>query len=337
LNESYRKEEQNRDTNAHREKREDEEYRKEEQGRNTNEHRERREDEEYRKEEQGRNTNEHRERREDEEYRKEEQGRNTNSRALAREDDLIKLRDNNCLKKNRKRIGYIIKKLDTEMSEASIYICVCDGGLYFKRSVKKIARESIKKATVYNFIIKNCFNVPKKSPDGLYYICYTCYNDAYNFEVPLLSYTNNSSLKFPVVDEAILKCNDLEILTQSPRVAFSTIREIGWDKQKGLRGNIVNVPADIPKVLTELPRNFKDLPIVELNFKRRMEYSRNYAKDNIIRPQILIESMNVLIKSPLFKKLKINSSLKNYLNDIRRGTDNKTLPSEIPFEKDSDA
>ena len=333
----YKTNEQNRNTIKHRERRIDDIFRKEEQSRNTSEHIERRLDESYRKEEQMRDTIAHKENRSDENYKKEEQSLNTKARVLAREDDLIKLRDNNCLKKNRKRISYIIKKLDTEMNEASIYICVCDGGLYFKRSVKKIARESIKKATVYDFIIKNCINVPKKSPDGLYYICYTCYNDAYNFEVPLLSYTNNSSLKFPIVDEAILKCNDLEILTQSPRVAFSTIREIGWDKQKGLRGNIVNVPADIPKVLTELPRNFKDLPIVELNFKRRMEYSRNYAKENIIRPQILIESMNVLIKSPLFKKLKINSTLKNYLNDIRRGTDNKTLPSGIPFVNDSDA
>jgi hypothetical protein len=58
------------------------------------------------------------------------------------------------------------------------------------------------------------------------------------------------------------------------------------------------VPADIPKILTELLRNLKDFPLVELNFKRRMESCRNYAKENIIRPQILLESMNVLIKSP---------------------------------------
>jgi len=193
LDESYRKEEQSRNTNEHIDRRLNESYRKEEQNRDTIAHSERRLDEICRKEEQSRNTNEHKERRLNESYRKEEQNRDTIARALAREDDLIKLRDNNCLKKNRKRIAYIIKKLDTEMSEASIYICVCDGGLYFKRSVKKIARESIKKATVYNFIIQNCFNVPKKSPDGLYYICYTCYNDAYNFEVPLLSYTNNNS------------------------------------------------------------------------------------------------------------------------------------------------
>jgi hypothetical protein len=31
-----------------------------------------------------------------------------------------------------------------------------------------------------------------------------------------------------------------------------------WNGKKPLRGNIVNVPADIPKILTELARNFKD-------------------------------------------------------------------------------
>ena len=39
----------------------------------------------------------------------------------------------------------------------------------------------------------------------------------------------------------------------------------------------------------------------------------------------------------LFKQLKINSRLKIYLNDIRRGTDNNTLPAQIPYEKDSDS
>ena len=111
--------------------------------------------------------------------------------------------------------------------------------------------------------------------------------------IPMLAYTG--SLKFPDVDEAILKCNDLEILMQSPRIAFSTIREQGWDKQLGLHGNIVNVPSDIPKLFNELPRNFNDFPIYELNFKRRMEYNKNFASDNKIRPAVLIDSMNVLI------------------------------------------
>ena len=31
------------------------------------------------------------------------------------------------------------------MINAPNYICVCDGGLYFKRNMKKITRESIKK------------------------------------------------------------------------------------------------------------------------------------------------------------------------------------------------
>jgi hypothetical protein len=77
------------------------------------------------------------------------------------------------------------------MNAAPIYICVCDGGLYFK---KKFVRESIKKVNVYDFIKNNYLNVPNKSPDGLFYRCYTCYNDAYNFQIPLLSYTEGSSL-----------------------------------------------------------------------------------------------------------------------------------------------
>ena len=116
-------------------------------------------------------------------------------------------------------------------------------------------------------------------------------------------------------------------------MAFNTIREIGWDKQKGLKGNVVNVPIDIPKIFSELPRNLNPNEIIELNFKRHKDYERNYIAETVCRPAVLFDSMKVLIKSPLFKKLKISDQMTKWLkennNNINESENAKNVLSGI--------
>jgi hypothetical protein len=89
-------------------------------------------------------------------------------------------------------------------------------------------------------------------------------------------YSLTSVLRFPVVDGEILACNELELLALSPRIAFSSIRGIGWDGQKGLRGNIMNVPIDVPKTIFELLRKFCDLSYTIKFQKKKTLYQKHY-------------------------------------------------------------
>ncbi len=157
--------------------------------------------------------------------------------------------------------------------------------------------------------LKKLFQVDIKSPDGFYYICFECYRHAINFEIPTMIYSPTSVLRFPEVDRDILACNELELLALSPRIAFSFIRDIGWDRQKGLRGNIVNVPIDVPKTILELPRKFCDFQVIQLNFKRRKHYTRNIIETtDTIRPFLVMKCLKVLMKLPLYMKLNIKIS-----------------------------
>jgi hypothetical protein len=196
------------------------------------------------------------------------------------------------------------------MISSPSFICICDGGLYFQRSVKKLKENlSITNRDVYDFIFKKLFQVDIKSPDGFYYICFECYHHAINFEIPTMIYSLTSVLRFPEVGGDILACNELELLALSPRIAFSSIRGIGWDGQKGLRGNKVNVPIDVPKTIFELPRKFCDFQVIQLNFKRRKHYTRNIIETtDTIMPFVVMKFLKVLMKLPLYVKLNIKIS-----------------------------
>ncbi len=153
-----RTKEQESDPKRRRATRENEEVRIKEQEFNTNRRRATRENEEIRIKEQELNTNKRRDTRENEEIRIKEQAVNSHLRAIAREDPVKRRRDNDCLIKYRNSIKNIIKNLDKSMISSPTFICICDGGLFFQRSVKKL-NENLRTTNrdVNDFIFKKTF------------------------------------------------------------------------------------------------------------------------------------------------------------------------------------
>ena len=63
---------------------------------------------------------------------------------------------------------------------------------------------------------------------------------------------------------------------------FLRCKELGWDHQKGLKGNVVNVPINVKDTLTKiLPRQASETSTVQLNIMRKMDYKNPYKFEKI--------------------------------------------------------
>ncbi|RNA17245.1 ubiquitin carboxyl-terminal hydrolase 8 isoform X1, partial [Brachionus plicatilis] len=144
---NYRIIEQKRDSLEHQVRRQDSTYRASEQSRNTIEHQVRRQDSTYRASEQSRNTIEHQVRRQDSTYRASEQSRNTIEHQVKRSEQ-----------------NFLIEIYENGIKNGPSFVCVCCGGLFFKRTVNKFLLNQI------NSLYKMVFNVDDKSESIKYLI-----------------------------------------------------------------------------------------------------------------------------------------------------------------------
>lgn len=93
------------------------------------------------------------------------------------------------------------------------------------------------------------------------------------------------------------------------------IKNIGFEKQYGLRGQIVNMPINIDNTVTLLPRNLEDAYTIEWHIKRRIKYKTDYICESI-RPRPLYKAEQFLENTPLYKMYNVSISEKFYANAI---------------------
>ncbi|KAK3926616.1 Serine/threonine-protein phosphatase 2B catalytic subunit beta isoform [Frankliniella fusca] len=77
------------------------------------------------------------------------------------------------------------------------------------------------------------------------------------------------------------------------------IRELGVCRQYGIRGSCVNVPVDINRGVSALPRRLAETQTVFVKLVRRMRDSHAYASDHVRLP-VVFEAARYLINTPLF-------------------------------------
>ena len=65
------------------------------------------------------------------------------------------------------------------------------------------------------------------------------------------------------------------------------IRELPRGGQMGLKGNVVNVPADVSKTVTLIPRNMNEIEKIPIKFKRNLNFKSYIAFENV-RPVKII-------------------------------------------------
>jgi len=134
-----------------------------------------------------------------------------------------------------------IRKFHIAVAEWPFYNCSCCDQLWYKRSVLRAKKLRFSNPNMLKYL----------RVDSVEWICWSCYEHLRKNKVPLCAVDNGMS--FPVKPD-FFDLNELECRLLAPRLAFQKLIEPSRGKQLKIRGNIVNVPADVNTTISILPR-----------------------------------------------------------------------------------
>ncbi|CAF3520518.1 unnamed protein product, partial [Rotaria socialis] len=219
--------------------------------------------------------------REEEEYKEEERRRNA-----------LRMQNSRDIYKN--NFDVMKSNYELKIKEGPTHICSCCGGLWFEYSIREYTVEMLtNKGLKTEFINAVCY-----LKNATIKLCVTCRKDIMLNKVP------NLCLSYGLAFYEIPDC--LKILTESeerlisPRIPFMVIRSLGYSKQFGLKGNLVNVPMNVDTNVSILPRTFSDTQTIQLKLMRQMK-NKNAFMYETIRPKIVHTAVKYLVEQELYK------------------------------------
>lgn len=189
----------------------------------------------------------------------------------------------------------------------------------FKHSVQQVDNTIFK----YQDVVQTCLS-QYKSVSGKEWVCLTCVRALQSGKIPACSVAN--CLSFPEVPEE-LKLSQMEERLVAPRLAFMQLRELPRGGQLSLRGNVVNVPADVNTTVKVLPRMQCEEDTIFFKFKRKKSYKHHVAFEKIRPNKVLCGAKWLVQNNVLYRNegIKVDD---NWLNRYQ-GNLNQTECSEV--------
>lgn len=157
--------------------------------------------------------------------------------------------------------------------------------------------------------------------DNTQWVSKTCLLAVKQDNIPKCSLAND--MKFPPIPEE-LKLTHLEERLISPPLAFIQLKEFPRGGQLNLKGNIVNVPADVNTTVKLLPRMFDNTGTLPVKLKRKLSYKHVVAFEKI-RPNKVFEAARWLIdNSALFRSegVEVDSAWLNGYEEMQQVEEN---------------
>ncbi|XP_075170221.1 uncharacterized protein LOC142242518 [Haematobia irritans] len=330
----YRMNEQFRNTDEHAVRRLDPIYRHTEQTRNTLEHSTRRQNFEYRLNEQERNTHQRRLTRQSARLLRQGITRMRNCRVRLHRLNPINREAENSRQTERNRelrrnispeirhqylAADALRHSERMLSEFSLNvrkgptsICVCCGGLWFPSQVKRLNKNVIL-ATDPNLIQVFFLCDTIQSEDNNYKFCNNCHKIVTKDKrVPNNCLSNG--LHFPPIPNELKELTTLEERFVAPRIPFMRIISLGYNRQCGVRGAVVNIPITLNSTVNVLPRTADQTEVVQVHLKRKLSYNHSFITETI-RPTKIFDAARYLINTELYQKHNITIS-SDWLNNM---------------------
>ncbi|XP_044742323.1 uncharacterized protein LOC123304800, partial [Chrysoperla carnea] len=320
--EIYKRAEQVENSLAHKLRREDEIYKLAEQSINSLKRALTRNDDDYRQTEQLANTEAHREQRQMTfeqqtlnklfsesrviKYRSEPANRltessNQNVRNQLRNEQMDDVERENFLEHERRRnFLKTLENYDSIVKEGPTEICNSCGGLWFPNQVKSLDKLKIIEKFSQLFAQKVFFLAdikPELLNGSCAKFCSNCRQLILKGRIPPICLYNN--LHFPDIPQCLEDLTCLEQRLLAPRIPFMQIRTLGYDRQCGLRGAVVNVPISIDSTVGVLPRTFDQSYVIQVHLRRRLRCTHDFMTESI-RPGRVLEAARYLIQQPLY-------------------------------------
>jgi hypothetical protein len=326
-----------------RERRTDDDFRLSDNRRRANSHKIERQSDEFRTGENKKRAEALKIERQGDEFRTEENKKRAKALKVARQDDEFKeeerrknaLRMYNSRDKYKNNFDAMKSNYQSKIKEGPTHICSCCGGLWFEYSIREYTIEMLKnKGLKEEFINTVCY-----LKHAIIKLCITCRKDIMSNKVPNLSLSNG--LAFHEVPDCLKILTELEERLISPRIPFMVIRTLGFCKQFGLKGNLVNVPMNVDTNVSILPRSFSDTYTIQLKLMRQMK-NKNAFMYETIRPKVVHTAVKYLVGQELYKDEGIVIShdwLKEYSNERENfiiGDEDKKFDKNENISKDFD-
>ena len=182
--------------------------------------------------------------------------------------------------------------------------CACCGQLNFASSMVKLSNKKLQDLFALREVqIKLAYlkSLPAKDPRRL--TCGGC-NDAFQ-EGRTPTFCFGEDLPHNEIPKVVSDLSDLEADLVSSEIAFARIEQVQWQKQKRLKGAVVNVPADYLATVKQLPRSDMHDFKQAVDLKRKLEY-KGYYKRGLVRVQEVRRACQLLCKSPLYVEADVN-------------------------------
>ena len=202
---------------------------------------------------------------------------------------------------SRKDFSKMIERYEETILEGPDNVCVCCGGLFFRRTLRPFNAQLLESNEEFldKIIDPTLRHINQK------WMCITCTRYVKKGKIPRLAL--NNGLQFPTVNHQVNNLSELEERLIAPRIAFMKIKPLKKfsDRQMGMVGNVVNVPIDHVEIVKSLPRSFNDTDTIQIRLKRRLDYDRNLMFDTV-RPNVVRETLKYLCGKDLFKRNNVN-------------------------------
>ena len=181
------------------------------------------------------------------------------------------------------------------IKEGPILKCHSCNGRFFRKSL-----HLVKKSKFNDWINKSDVRrILSPTKDDIY-LCLTCESHLKKEMVPKLCTLNG--LQLDPIPNLLKICNSVEERLFSPIIPFEQIRALGfYGKQLGIKGNVVNVPIDLPQTIECLPRKLDECHTIQIKLKRMVSHKSDYLHETI-RPARVWNAINYLCQQPLFKE-----------------------------------
>lgn len=180
------------------------------------------------------------------------------------------------------------------VSSGPDYVCSCCTQTYFHHSVHQVSKIVSVSQAFMKLYLTNYYSVEQKE-----WLCETCLNAMKKGKIPKFWIQNG--LKFPSVPPDLQVLSNLEERLVSPRLPFMQLREMPRGGQLNLKGNIVNVPADVNSTVKSLPRLIHDDETIMLKLKRKVSYKHHVAFENIRPNRVFLAAKWLVSNSTLFR------------------------------------
>ena len=165
-----------------------------------------------------------------------------------------------------------------------MYICSCCNQLWYKHSVTTAEKLRLSNPNVVKYLLS------KTSVDDIEWVCQTCHKHLKKNKIPPCATKNGMS--FPVKPD-FFYLNELECRLLAPRLAFQKLTQAPRGNQFKIKGNFVNVPADVNNTVNMLPRLPQETGTIKVQLKRQLQYKSSALSLNV-RPHKILQSANWL-------------------------------------------